>query len=106
MSILLAEPSSLTKSYKFIRRADIDADLRLKMAVYYASDEIYMIGHQPVLVTVDSVSSTILRMESFETLTKEAWENHWQTLQEVGIKCLGLRSSIILQSLYRLSNGL
>ncbi|MEZ4885817.1 MAG: hypothetical protein R3E32_13880 [Chitinophagales bacterium] len=61
-----------------------------KGAVHYASDEIYMIGHQPVLVTVDPVSSVILRMELFEALTKEAWENHWQALEDAGIKCLGL----------------
>jgi len=31
--------------------------------VHYASDEIFMIGHQPILVTVDPISSAILRME-------------------------------------------
>jgi hypothetical protein len=61
-----------------------------KGSVYYASDEIYMIGHQPVLVTVDPVSSTILRMELLESLTKEAWENHWQALRDAGIESLGL----------------
>jgi len=50
--------------------------------VHYASDEIFMIGHQPILVTVDPVSTTILRMEHLDSLTKIAWENHWQCLKD------------------------
>lgn len=59
-------------------------------SVFYASDEIFMIGHQPVLVTVDPVSSVILRMECLESLSKEAWEKHWKSLMDAGIYPLGI----------------
>jgi len=58
--------------------------------VNYASDEIFMIGHQPILVTVDPISSAILRMERLECLTKQAWEVHWQSLKDQGIYPLNL----------------
>ena len=58
--------------------------------VHYASDEIFMIGHQPVLVTVDPISTAILRMESLSSLTKLAWEKHWQALKNQGIYPLSL----------------
>lgn len=61
-----------------------------KGKVHYASDEIFMIGHQPVLVTVDPVSTVILRMEPLKSLTKLAWENHWQALKDQGIYPLSL----------------
>ena len=61
-----------------------------KGQVHYASDEIFMIGHQPVLVTVDPISSAILRMELLENLTKEGWKNHWQALKDQGIYPLSL----------------
>lgn len=88
--------ATLPNSTCFISKVLKDLGSRLgKMvtwtgAVYYASDEIYMIGHQPVLVTVDPVSSAILRMELLESLSKEAWENHWQALRDAGIESLGL----------------
>jgi len=61
-----------------------------KGKVHYASDEIFMIGHQPILVTVDPVSTVILRMERLDNLTKIAWKNHWQALKEAGIYPLSL----------------
>ncbi len=59
-------------------------------SVFYASDEIFMIGHQPVLVTVDPVSSAILRMEVLEKLSKESWQAHWEGLKTAGIIPLGI----------------
>lgn len=58
--------------------------------VVFASDEIFMVGHQPVLVTVDPVSSVILRMECLDSLSKEAWEKHWKSLIDAGIIPLGI----------------
>ncbi len=58
--------------------------------VHYASDEIFMVGHEPVLVTVDPVSSAILRMERLNVLNKEAWIQHWQELQDAGVMPLGI----------------
>jgi len=59
-------------------------------SVHYASDEVFMIAHQPVLVTVDPISSAILRMESAKVLTKDVWVNHWSCLKEAQILPLGL----------------
>lgn len=61
-----------------------------KGEVHYASDEIFMIGHQPVLVTVEPISTVILRMESLNTLTKIGWEKHWQALKDQEIYPLSL----------------
>lgn len=58
--------------------------------VFYASDEIFMIGHQPILVTVDPISTAILRMERLDKLSKEAWQAHWQSLIDAGIIPLGI----------------
>jgi len=58
--------------------------------VHYASDEIFMIGHQPVLVTIDPISTVILRMEPLSSLTKLAWQKHWQALKDQGIYPLSL----------------
>ena len=58
--------------------------------VYYACDEIFMVGHQPVLVTIDPNSSAILCMEVLDNLSKEAWKKHWQDLIDAGIYPLGL----------------
>ncbi len=58
--------------------------------VVYASDEVYMIGHEPVLITVDPLSSTILRMERLKVLNKEAWNTHWGELRLSGIEPVGL----------------
>jgi ASC-1-like (ASCH) protein len=58
--------------------------------VHYACDEIFMVGHEPVLVTLDPVSSSILQIERFASLTKEAWQKHWQKLREANIIPLGI----------------
>jgi len=58
--------------------------------VVYASDEIYMTGHEPVLITVDPISSTILRMEGLKVLSKKAWDEHWQALRASEILPSGL----------------
>jgi len=54
--------------------------------VAYASDEIYYSGHQPILVTVEPVSGSILRIDRKPNLTKKGWESHWQALMEQGIQ--------------------
>jgi hypothetical protein len=50
-----------------------------------ASDEIYYIGHQPILVTVEVSSLCILQIKKLPTLTKEAWEDVFKALPEHGI---------------------
>ena len=57
---------------------------------HYGCDEIFMVGHQPVLVTVDPNSSAILCIEVLAHLSKEAWQAHWQRLIDAGIYPLGM----------------
>lgn len=53
--------------------------------VTFACDEIFMVGHQPILVTVDPQSTAILQIEILESLSKEAWKAHWERLLDAGI---------------------
>jgi hypothetical protein len=50
-----------------------------------ASDEIYYIGHKPILVTVEVSSLCILQIKMLPTLTKEAWEDVFKILPQHGI---------------------
>lgn len=56
-----------------------------KGKVAFASDEIYYDGHSPILVSVDPESGAILSITKEFSLTKEAWEKHWQGLLDQGI---------------------
>jgi len=49
--------------------------------VIYASDEIFC-KSQPILITVDPVSSAILRIELSDSRESEVWKGHWQCLME------------------------
>jgi hypothetical protein len=51
--------------------------------VVFASDEIFA-KSIPILVTVDPISSAILRMELADSRKVEDWRNHWECLQENG----------------------
>jgi hypothetical protein len=51
--------------------------------VIYASDEIF--SHtRPILLTVDPVSSAILRIELSDTRSAEVWKEHWTCLMNNG----------------------
>ncbi|MCP3930670.1 MAG: hypothetical protein GY750_19940 [Lentisphaerae bacterium] len=94
--LLLLENLALPHSVCFISQflsslgAKLGKMVDWKGAVHYASDEIFMIGHEPVLVTVDPISSAILQMERLKVLSKEAWMQHWQRLGEANIIPLSL----------------
>lgn len=62
----------------------------VKLAVF-ASDEIFS-KHTPILVTVDPVSSVILRIELSETRKAEDWVNHWQCIEDNGCTAIYLVS--------------
>lgn len=47
--------------------------------VIYASDEIFC-KSQPILITVEPVSSAILRIELSDSRESEVWKEHWQCL--------------------------
>jgi hypothetical protein len=50
-----------------------------------ACDEIYYIGHCPILVSVEVSSRCILHATMLPSLTKEAWEKAFKSLPEKGI---------------------
>lgn len=49
--------------------------------VIYASDEIFC-KSKPILITVEPVSSAILRIELSDSRESEVWKTHWQCLME------------------------
>jgi len=57
----------------------------------FASDEVFS-NRSPVLITVDPVSSVILRMELAENRKCDSWEEHWQSLLDIGVVPLYLTS--------------
>lgn len=62
----------------------------VKLAVF-ASDEIFS-KHTPILVTVDPVSSVILRIELSETRKADDWVKHWQCIENNGYTAIYLVS--------------
>ena len=59
--------------------------------VIYASDEIFS-KTRPILITVDPVSSTILRMELADTRNATQWKEHWECLFKNGYYAIYLVS--------------
>ena len=51
--------------------------------VVFLSDEIFS-KRTPILVTVDPISSAILRIELSDTRKAEDWKNHWECLEKNG----------------------
>jgi len=51
--------------------------------VVFLSDEIFS-KNIPILLTVDPISSVILRIELANTRKAEDWKNHWECLEENG----------------------
>lgn len=51
--------------------------------VVFTSDELFS-KRIPILVTVDPVSSAILKIELADSRTAEDWKNHWECLEENG----------------------
>jgi hypothetical protein len=51
--------------------------------VVFASDEIFA-KIQPILITVDPLSSAILRIELSDTRKSQDWQNHWDSLIKNG----------------------
>ena len=51
--------------------------------VVYLSDEIFA-KNRPILITVDPISSAILKIELSETRTSKDWEDHWEEIENNG----------------------
>jgi len=59
--------------------------------VVFVSDEIFS-KNIPLLVTVDPISSAILRIELADTRKAEDWKNHWECLEKNGYYAIYLVS--------------
>jgi len=58
-------------------------DSEVTQFVIVAADEIF--SHQkPILISVDPISSAILRIESADSRKMEAWKKHWEVIEENG----------------------
>ena len=59
--------------------------------VFYLSDEIYASG-LPILVTIDPVSTAILKIELSSNCQADTWKKHFQSIESNGISARGLAS--------------
>lgn len=70
----------------------IPPELRLKdndFRLVFLSDEIFS-GGIPILITVDPISSAILKIELAEKRRAEEWKNHWICLENNGFEAIYL----------------
>jgi hypothetical protein len=59
--------------------------------VFYLSDEIFAI-QAPILVTIDALSTTILKIELASDRSAETWQAHFEALEAHVFCCLGMAS--------------
>lgn len=59
-------------------------------SVFMACDEIFFLGRNPILVSVDTRSLAVLKARTHPALTKEAWQSHWWGLAQGGIDAQGM----------------
>jgi hypothetical protein len=66
---------------------ELDKDMRLLIMI--ASDEVFS-KSIPILITVDPISSAILRIEKAEDRKGETWKKHFDEVKESGISVIGV----------------
>ena len=66
-------------------------DLGKPTVVFYLSDEIYASG-LPILVTIDPVSTAILKIELASNCQADTWKKHFQSIERNDISAQGLAS--------------
>lgn len=66
-------------------------DLGKPTVVFYLSDEIYACGW-PILVTIDPVSTAILKIELATNCQADTWKKHFQSIEKNDIFARGLAS--------------
>ena len=66
-------------------------NLSKPITLFYLSDELYAAGW-PILVTIDPVSTAILKIELATNCQANTWENHFQALEKNGLFAKGLAS--------------
>jgi hypothetical protein len=57
------------------------------LRLVFVSDEIFA-GNKPVLITVDPISSVILKIELAEKRRSKEWNNHWYCLEHNGFEAI------------------
>jgi hypothetical protein len=70
----------------------VPPELRLEdnnRRVVFLSDEIFS-GGEPVLITVDPISSAILKIEPVEKRRAEEWKKHWLCIENNGFEAIYL----------------
>lgn len=75
--------SQILKKIESILPSTLKNEDKYIQFVIFASDEIFSKG-QPILVTVDPISSAILRVDLVEKRTAEAWKHHWNCIEDDG----------------------
>ena len=58
-----------------------------KVRLVFLSDEIFS-GKQPILITVDPISSAVLKIELAEKRRAEEWNKHWFFLENKGFEAI------------------
>ncbi len=66
---------------------ELDKDMRLLILI--ASDEVFS-KRTPILITVDPISSAILKIEKAENRKGETWKKHFDEVKESGISVIGV----------------
>jgi hypothetical protein len=67
----------------------IGLDKSMKLLIMIASDEVFS-KSTPILITVDPISSAILRVEKAEDRKGETWKKHFDEVKESGISVIGV----------------
>jgi hypothetical protein len=75
----------------FGRRLPNTLNLGKPITIFYLADELYASG-LPILVTIDPVSTAILKIELATNCQATTWKNHFQALEKNGIFAKGLAS--------------
>jgi len=69
----------------------LEFDKNTDLYVYLASDEVFS-HSSPILISVDPISTTILKIELAESRKTEVWINHFKALKENGVNIIRLVS--------------
>lgn len=68
---------------------NIKLDKDMKLLIMIASDEVFS-KSTPILITVDPISSAILRIEKAEDRKGTTWKKHFDEVKENGISVIGV----------------
>ncbi|NEW61172.1 hypothetical protein GSY74_07745 [Sulfurovum sp. bin170] len=69
--------------------SNIKLDKNMRLLILIASDEVFS-KSTPILITVDPISSAILKIEKAENRKGETWKKHFDEVKESGISVIGV----------------